>query len=498
MGVSSHAQEVSPVLRQDRKTGGNRLKRIFKGLFLVLLVIGLGFVLGSQLIASPQSRDTVVGTVATIGFVLLSLANPLYGLALALITYPATFLMAVVDLGAGIPNLSVDRVVLALVTGLFLLQVLSGSKKLRTLNVWLNIFAIIFVGVYYLTFLDYHWSSSRVLQFLLDKWIFPILIYFLLSNLVTKEQNIDVILNLLIILGVCSAIYMLFEQITGHVWLTWGGPDPTKESFYDNTDLRITRGLYGTTSTYGNLFNLLIPIDLYYFLKARSPGKKIWYLLAFGLMLTGVFFTYKRSVWLGLLIAFLIIQFFYARFRWLFVAIVLVAALGMAASWDQIVSSEVVSERVTGADWETANGRTERWEAGMDYWRQNPLFGSGFRSYEQGRFEQVENLYIHFLASGGLLLIVPFAFMFLIILANSIRVYRQADHNKNIFVDKPLLPIFWGGLVAYLFMAYFGSNVEGHPISNYSLFMIAGALVGSQAPWLIKTSFKNYQEPVEA
>jgi hypothetical protein len=49
------------------------------------------------------------------------------------------------------------------------------------------------------------------------------------------------------------------------------------------------------------------------------------------------------------------------------------------------------------------------------------------------------------------------------------------------------MPIFWGSFVSYLFMAYFGSGVEGHANSNYTLFTLMGTLVGSQVPLLGQT-----------
>jgi O-antigen ligase len=434
--------------------------------------------------ASPETNKSIVALVTCLTFLSLAIANPLYGLVIAIIVYPLTY-DTVIELGRGIPNLNEDRLVVFFVTALMFFQTTTGIRKLRYANISVNLAAFFFLVAYYASFHNWEWTLSNQLLFLFTRWLFPFIIYFLFSNLVVNEREIDVILNLLLIVGIYSAIYMIYENVTGNVLFQF---DEYHKSFYADSSLRITRGIYGTTTTFGNIYNLLIPVDLYYLLKTRSPGKKAWYLLAFGLLLVGVFLTYKRSVWLAILLNLLVIQLFYPRFRKLFIIILFVAALAMAPSWDQIMSSEVVTVRITETDdWEDANNRTQRWEAGMEFWRRNPIFGGGFRCYLDGPYMQTENLYIHLLASGGLLLFVPFITILLIILGNSIQIFRQARENERLFVDRNLIPVFWGAFSAYFFMAYFGSGVEGHPMSNYILFTLMGTLVGSQVPLLVKT-----------
>jgi O-antigen ligase len=460
---------------------------VVKSIALVAGVVGLGYLLGTQLMASPETNKSIVALVTCLTFLSLAIANPLYGLVIAYVALPLSYHIGVIDLGSGIPNVTPDRLVIAFVAALFFLQTTTGKRRLRTANLGVNLAALFFLVVYYQTFHNYEWTIYRALQFLLDRWVFPFVIYFLLSNLVVNEQNIDIVFNLLLILAVYSAIYMIYENLTGNVLFQWTADYGAV--VYTDTTLHITRGLYGTTTTFGNLYNLIIPLDLYYLLKTRSPGKKVWYLLAFGLMLVGVFLTYKRSVWLGFLLSFLVIQFFYPQFRKLFLIILFVAALGLATSWNQVMSSEAVTARVTetDGDWEDANNRTQRWEAGMESWRRNPIFGGGFRCYGQGPYRQTESLYVHLLASGGLVLFVPFIAMLLITLGHSIRIFLQARDNQRIFVDRNLIPIFWGGFSAYFFMAQFGSGVEGHLISNCTLFAIMGTIVGSQVPLLVKS-----------
>lgn len=470
-------------LKAFKKPRWQKLSVVFKSIILAAVATSTGVLLG-KLMTGPH-YTLVVAVVSCLAFLLLALATPLYGLVAAIIANPLNYHFAIIDLGWGIPNISLDRLIIAALIGLIFFQAITGQRRLYYTNVYLA--AVFFLVAYYLSFYNFsEWTTSSKLQFLLDKWILPVAIFFLVSNLTKNEQNVDVILNLLLILGVYSALYMIYENVTGNILFQYR--DSFSKQFYGDTSLRITRGLYGTTTTFGNLYILLLPICLYYFLKVDAPIKKVWYIVVFGLMMIGVFLTYKRSVWIALPLSFLVIQLFYPQFRKFFIVILLVAALGMFVSWDSIMNSEAVTVRITGTDdWQDANGRTERWEAGMGYWERSPIFGSGFRSYTKGPYLQTENLYIHLLASAGLLAFIPFVSMFLIIIANSAAIFRQAAKNKKLFVSRDLIAVFWGGFVAYFFMAYFGSGVEGAPISNFTLFTIMGAIVGSQMPLLLKS-----------
>jgi len=474
-------RQLSPWFNRIRTPRWQKVISILKTTVLTLSVIGLGIMLGLLLTGSLESQKFIIAAISCLAGLLLTMAYPVYGLVLVIVLNPLNYTFAIIDLGIGIPNMTLDRIVIFFLLALFFLQATTGQRQLHFTNIKLAVF--LFLVTYYLSFQNYEWTTNRVLQFLLDKWIFPFFIFFLLANLVDTKRKLDISLNLLLILGFYSAIYMIYENVTGNILFEYR--DSFGSQFYGDSNLRITRGLYGTTSTFGNLFNLLIPINLYYFLKARTANQKIWYILVFGLMLVGVYLTYKRSVWLALPLNFLVIQSFYPQFRKLFLVILFVSVLGMAVSWNTIIASEAVSTRVVNTDdWQDANGRTQRWDAGMELWRQYPIFGAGFRSYSSGPYLQVENLYIHFLASAGLITFIPFIMILLIILKNSIKIFLQANKNDRLFIDRNLIPVFWGGLAAYLFMAYFGSNVEGHPISNFTFFAIAGILIGSQVPLL--------------
>jgi len=471
-------RECRPWIGEGRETGWKKVLLAIKSTALVSGAVGLGCSLGTLLMT--PFKELVVSSVSVWVSLFLTVANPLYGLMIAIITSPISAHFASIELGTGIPNATPDRTVVVSLLALLLCRAATSQEKSCHANVSVNLATLLFLGGYALSFRNNYWPVNRAGSFLVDAWILPMIICFVISNLVVDRRTLDITLNLLLLLGVYSALYMVYEQATGNVLFEVRS---NVQHFYEDTGLRIVRGLYGTTSIFGNLFNLLIPIDLYYLLKARTAGKKTWYFVAFVLMLVGVFFTYKRAVWLGMLLSFLIIQWFCVQSRKFLIPILLVFAVVIAAS-------EMVRARITEIDaWQTAGGRTQRWDEGVETWKQSPIFGGGFRSYEkEGRYTGVENLYIHLLASAGLFTFVPFIAMFLIILKKSIRVFRQAGDNQRLFVDRDLVTVFWGAFAAFLFMAYFGSGVETQPISNYVLFTITGAIVGSQMPLLVESA----------
>jgi len=191
-----------------------------------------------------------------------------------------------------------------------------------------------------------------------------------------------------------------------------------------------------------------------------------------------MFYTYKRAAWISMLVGFLIMQFFYPKFRRIFWVLVMVFSLILIVTWDQISQSEVMTERVS-KDWETGHGRTDRAAVALELWREKPLFGYGFNQFEDvSGFDAVENFYLHILVSAGLVGFLPFIAFLALIVKDSILIYRRVPQNPRLFLDRKLIAVFWAAFSTYLVKSLTGA--QGVAIVHYLFYLLIGAMIGSQ------------------
>jgi O-antigen ligase len=446
---------------------------------LVAGVICSGILLG-VLLTSP-AQGLASSTLATLFFLLFIAISPLQGFLIWLVGHPFTAISVNIELGQGIPDLSLARLCTGFLLTLMLAQVAIGRRRVHGITRVEITFLLFVIG--FGASMAGVLAGSRMFQFLFDMWVMPLIAYFAAKNLVTDRRKLHTTLNVLLIVGVYSALYELYELQTSNVLFTTG---EIGTQFYRGTSLRIVRGLYGTTLVFGLLFNWLLPIAVYYFLKAPTRGRKWLYGLAIGLMLVGDLFTYKRTTWVALVVSFLVMQWFSPRLRKFFVALVLLVTVVLAFTWSSVGQSELVTERAADEEeWSSFNGRIERWSAGLDLWLQKPLFGHGFRMYDKlAERIHVENDYLNILVSSGLAGFAPYMAFYLFVLGDSIKVYRQIGTNEELFVDRDMYVAFWGSYSTYFVTAMASSGNDSHTMANVVFFTIIGAIVGSQVPRL--------------
>jgi O-antigen ligase len=457
-----------------------RVHPIIRTATVIVAVLGLGLAL-AFLLTSPFQKTTAA-TISTLFFLTLIVVSPLHGFLLWLISHPLTGSLINIELGYGIPDLSLARICVGFLIILVLAQVAIRRRQVYGVTK-VEITFVLFILGFGASMIEVL-SINTLLQSLFDTWIMPLIAYFLIKNFVTNQQKLNLTLKSLLIIGVYSAIYMLYELQTGNILFR---PERLGRQFYGDSSVRIVRGLYGTTLTFGLLFNWLLPIAIYYFFKAPASGRKILYGLIIGLLLVGILVTYKRTMWIALLVSFFIMQWFNPQLRKFIVVLLLLLAIVIALNWSSISQSDVFTERAANEEeWSTANGRTDRWAEGWELWLEKPWFGHGFRKFnELAEQKHTENDYLHILVSSGLVGFLPYMAFYIFVLLESIRIYQQTRSNPNLFVERKLVIIFWGLYSTYFIAAMSGSGNDGHSIANFVFLTIIGAIVGSQARWLV-------------
>lgn len=455
----------------------------FSVVWLTLSVVTLGLVLGF-LLTSPLS-NLAVSVIAILIYMAAIVSNPLAGLLLWLLTSPYAEKTINITLGASIPDLSPNRFCVLFLSMILLAQATIRKRKLLP-STGLDFAAILFLLGQGLSALEGK-GGAQSIQGVFDLYGIPIAGYFLAKNLVKNRKDLDILLHTTLAIALGAAFYAFYEHSTGNILFA---PEDVSLTIYKESGLRILRGLLQRSDHFGALFSMVIPLSFYLYLKEKSQARKPAYAIALGILLLGLFLTYKRTAWISFLVSALVLPFFIPRFRRFFIVMLLIFVLALGATWGSVSQSVVFTKRVQ-SEKSTTEGRTKGWEAAIDLWAKRPIFGYGFRMYEVVATrtgvedEAIENEYIDILFSAGLIGFLPYLAMFILMTRNSIKLFLLKSRQKFIFVERDLVVVFWCIVLAYL--VNYTSSRAGNGFVTLVFFTLVGAIVGSQSLALFET-----------
>jgi len=445
---------------------------------LILLVIALG--LGMGLMFTSPAGVTVSSLLNVGACVAITLVNPLGGFLIWLLLSPLTpWLNLDINFGAGIPDLTLDRVLVALILAILLAEAAIGKRKmprLTRLENWM-ILTLLALSIAALN----GGSLVKDFQNLIDRWAMPFLVYYVAKNLIGDRRSLDRLLVTAIALGTYCAIYGIYTQFTGNILFS-AEEIRLKHTMY-SASLRQMRGLLGSPHAFGWVFSTVIPVTFYKLIAEKVVWKKQVYAIALTAQVLGLFLTYKRAAWIGTIASFLVIQQFYPQFRRLFFVLLIVTLAVMGLTWDQISESAVATERV-GYKVDTANGRLLFWGEAIDLWKLKPVFGYGWNGFKRVSQDEdpVENTYLYVLVSAGLVGLIPFVMSLVSVLWAAIDLGRLGDRWS--FVDRGLLAVLGGLFVSFMINIF--SVTINSPIALALVWALVGGIVGSQSDRLIK------------
>jgi O-antigen ligase len=443
-----------------------------------ILVVGVGIVLSFLLISPAQSLVvSIAGVLVYLGAIV---AKPLHGLLLWLIVYPFVERDINIPLGAGVPDLSPTRLCATFLLVTLLAQAAIGKRRMpgftRT-DGWAVLFVL---GMAVSGFSAP--NVTKAFQRIVDFFVVPLFIYFIMRNLITDRRALRHVFTALLIVATYAAAYAIYEQNTGNVLFLPSDKGLSPIQYSEN--IVVLQGLFGGPHIFGTLITIALPIAFYYFLEDRRKSRKALYAISLGILFAGLYFTFKRGSWVAMLGGLLIVQLFYPRFRRYFLVIAVISVAALALTWDSFTETEVYQERLNRRV-DTLNGRTYRWEEAIRLWKEQPVWGYGYGQYEAvSRYYTVENMYLDILVSAGAVGFVPFIFLLVMVIKDSVLIYRRCGRDPRIFVDRTMVAIFLGSLSSYLIKIATGHAGTGATVVNAVVFMLIGAVVGSQQEFL--------------
>ncbi len=458
-------------------------KAIVAGVVVLIITVGLGFVLGNTII-TPNWQDAVRYTVmGALAFVIF--ASPVNGLFLWMLmapfaqaSYTDIWRILNIRMPPGIPDLTPDRLAVALLSVVFIAQLAVGKRRVRRLGLELFMAAFCIMALPAIAASLSGINSAG--QLVLDKFIIPFAVFVLAKNLYDKKTGVDKLCATLAIIGLYLSFMIFYEHLTGDPLFTGVG----RTTVYTRS-LRKIVSLLGNPAFLGTVLGMIVPMALYKSLHDRSRHGRAFYAALFLTALLGNFFCYNRGAWLALATG-LVVLLLERRYRRILLPIILLGALVGLLYWQIISESAVVSERLSNVS--SLQFRIDLLTVSLQIIRDHPLFGVGVGNFAYyflqygGHWETLafdlptpHNTFVLILTTMGLVSLVPYALIFvsmpLSLLARLVR-FRGDER-----VDKALL-VSGLGVVAVYAVSSAAVDLYVNVFNSLIFFLITGTIMG--------------------
>jgi O-antigen ligase len=376
-----------------------------------------------------------------------------------------------ISLGRGIPDLSLSRIILALLVGILMAQIATGRRRMAPITrtdfwVMLSLFG---VGSSIATAV----LKSASLAWFFESFLMPVAVYFIARNLIVDERKLAGAQRALIAVGVTMALVVLQEQLMGYTWFP--APGSTGSTSYGR-HLRRATALLGNPAFIGVTLAMVLPFAWRAMVEQPRPSMRRLMLVFIGLMYVGLFVTYNRASWAGGVAGLLVMFLFYPRVRKSVLFLAPLIAVPVVVYWAQITSSYAISERLVAVN--PINYRVETYTMAWSFIQRNPLLGIGFGNmWLISGLGTPHNSFLWMLLSAGVAGFVPYLGGFVFMGWDSLQLYIKAPRVAGL--DRGLLAAFWASLAAYGAQLMALDMLYGiYP--NIVFYFIAGAVLGYQ------------------
>ncbi len=379
-----------------------------------------------------------------------------------------------------LPDLFLDRITMIWLAAVFLIKFVAERKSPRGpfLLDWLLVAnaTYILLAIIRNNMVAFHeWTMSLLI---------PYAAYFFTKNIIVSRRLIAIHFRILVSLLAYYGITSVAEKFDIN-WLIW-----PKYIIGSTAWAGRSGGPFLHGPLFGTIIGMMLPLNLYFIAKTRSPFVKIFFYANLALGVAGLYFTYTRGSWLAGIAALGVAAALNGRqyLRALLPAAVVlpvVAFLLLGGGQDKFMKSRVENE-------DTVGGRIATMVTGIRMWRDNPLLGVGFYQYRfkneeyikpvevpvlgtirvaQFRHNPPHDIYFAYLAENGLIGVALQWAIYLIIFKRVIAGRRLKSGQDGDFAEL-VVPVFAGIFIGYM--------VGGLAI-DYKFFSIVGTLFYTSA-----------------
>ena len=439
--------------------------------------------LGLLLVAAPVPSGAALGLavlVASAGLAALLLQVDLsLGLVAWLLVFPFYRGWSFLQL-PGMPNVGPDRLIwLALLGIVFVSWAFGRDQGFRLTSVEGAMALFLAVTIYSAVRVGAFADRDAVGDFL-GRHFIPLTLFVVARFLTREEKQV----RQLLIAAALMAIYLGFTAICENYKLTAF----VFPRYIMNPDIGThfgrARGPLLQAAANGTLLGMLFVLNLYAALHERGTARTL-FAVATALAVVGIYFTYTRAAYLGLLagVAFYFLRSARAR-RILLVSLPLIVLFAV------VVVPLLVGhyEQARSDNTLPVLDRINLWATALNMFLHSPLWGHGFYTFPAlspryfveviklprfwvGHGTPSHNSFLEILSDEGLAGLIPYVAIF-VLLALSFRRIRW----RGTLLDADVLPLFWA-LTAVLWVNSF-FIVQNRVIIFGLYFLFCGALLG--------------------
>jgi O-antigen ligase len=412
----------------------------------------------------------VIGPIASVAaFALVALPwllKDIYRLFIWLIiSWPILILYIRVPLPAGIPDLGYDRVLVLLLVCIFVIEALLLKRKILKITL-LDILVIGYLIAQVITRLNVLWFGgvgSADLNGLLDIIIVPIILYWIVKNLLNEDIKLKWFLYALVIASFLVCLTGLYEQIMGvrifKASISLGGWET--QYIWEDVPGGRAAGAMGNPAVYGAVVGMGILASICILPHTKSRFIQIALVAVCAILLYGVIVCYTRSAWVSVIGVLFIAQFFISNMWKKTLPLIVIGLIFLLFIWNQIPGVSNIMHRA-----EYTNSLPVRFELiqlGWERFLEKPFMGWGSGALNAFGLTQVSvvshNIYLTMLVDGGLFLFLAFFAVIVYLIIKAIRVYLMARKGS---IERDTLVAVTGIVLIFLLsglafeLRYFG------------------------------------------
>lgn len=316
------------------------------------------------------------------------------------------------------------------------------------------------------------------------RWIF---LFFLLRYALhlTWGPGYKRAFRFLMALSLMIGLYAIIQHFTGiDLIRSTGRAVQLYEKRESGFSLYRSAGLFSSPMTYGNSVGLFLCFLFSAFIFGH--GQNRWVRLFVGTSTIVVFFaavfTMSRGVWLGIVVAALVMTFFLERR----LRVAVLAAIVVVFATSYFASNDVASrvQTVLNPAFRSNSERVLIWKMNWEMFRDNPVLGVGYgeneslisdyyrkAGIENGMVGHAHNTFLQVLAGTGIVGFLLFGFFIVYFFVISVRLWRRLSRERE--WEKTLL---LGAIGAQVFMQISGlteCNFKDAEVNHNFMFILA-------------------------
>jgi O-antigen ligase len=328
---------------------------------------------------------------------------------------------------------------------------------------------LIYVGITLFLFFMRSWNLSLAIEGA-RVYLEYLVWFFIGSNLIQNKKQFSALMKGIALVALIVSAYGIFQHLTGI---------ETPAEWIDKAEAGIQTRVFSIVVSPNVLGSLLIPfmmITAGQLLSSHKPWERWTWLGVLGVLAACMVFTYSRGAWLALCLAALIFCLLYNP-RLIFLAVIgAFAALklvpGINSRFSYLFSSAYINSSQRG-------GRLALWQAALEKFRHDPIFGSGFgtfggavaaRRVPDGFY--VDNFFLKTLAEAGIIGLMAFVWLVFSLIRAGWATFKS--------IIDPDLKIMAGAILAGLIGVAAHNGVENIfevPMMASYFWLLAGMLL---------------------